>query len=685
MSVTANRLFRIAFTGAATSLLMACGVRLAINIPTYHNDTLRTGWNNSEIVLTPSNVNSSSFGLVAAALLDDQVDTQPLLISDSSVAAAYKTQNPIVFVATEGNSVFAIDSITGKILLSQKFGTPVPSSFVSCDNNGANIGIDSTPTIDSINEIMYFIAYVISADGKTASHQLHAISLLTLQDIQGSPIAISAALHLNDTNETLVNFNSNVARQRPALLLLPTPPTSPAGQATTPTLYAAFGSYCDNSAGDPRGWVFSFQLTPSGAFSGGGSVFLTNSQGGSQQHLSSVWMSGYGIAGDPNANTIFFTTGNSAGHTFNASTNLTESAVQLTNQLNFKDEFTPANVDFLNGNRWTFIVNEGSNDLDFGSGGIMLLPDQQGSTPHLAVAAGKDGRMWILNRDQMGGFETGPKGADAPTFVQIGPCWCGPSYFETTNGHFVVSSGGGVDRFGNENIPHQVQLWSVPGFTNIASATLPEDSQQDGGFFTTVSSLGTNPNTSIIWAVGRAFGDDNHVTLFAFKGNPSGQTLPLLYQQAAGFWDAPGNNSNANIVPTVGNGRVFVASDGLLEIFSVCNGTGLPACNAVTAQVQEHHLKIAASRPKYSGPEYWGTLLELTEETISITLRDGHSAKMDVRTLRREGHIPELAPGEPVHVKFKTGPNGAMLAQNVARAKGKRTWGVDRNAEIQSK
>jgi len=267
-------------------------------------------------------------------------------------------------------------------------------------------------------------------------------------------------------------------------------------------------------------------------------------------------MSGYGLALDPTGD-IYFTTGNTASGTYGSATNIAESAVRMSGALtNVVDFFTPSDHDTMD-----------SKDNDYGSGGLLVLPDQPGMFPHLAIAAGKDGRMFILNRDDMGKLAS----PDFPQNVSIGSCWCGPSYFTSSAGPRVVSSGGMPLGSGWQN---QVTTWSLtisggkPALALVASSQPLEANVQDPGFFTSVSSNGTTPNTAIIWAVGRAAGSSPyHVTLYAFNATPSGGVLPQLWSESAGTW--PNTGGNANIVPTVANGRVYVASYKELQIFGI--------------------------------------------------------------------------------------------------------------------
>jgi hypothetical protein len=194
-------------------------------------------------------------------------------------------------------------------------------------------------------------------------------------------------------------------------------------------------------------------------------------------------MSGYGVAADPSGN-IYFVTGNSdySGTTYNGVTNVPESVVKMSADLTqLLSIFTPSDEALLD-----------EYDEDLGSGGVMLLP--QYSSKPLAAAAGKEGTMYLLDQNSLGGYVKNGRNHDLAE-VSIGGCWCGPSYFAEKKTHQrIVASGGST-----------VSLWEVKGkrkprLTLLGSAGLP--SGQDPGFFTTVSSRKSGGN-AIIWALAR--------------------------------------------------------------------------------------------------------------------------------------------------------------------------------------
>jgi hypothetical protein len=499
---------------------------------TYHNNNYRTGWNSTETVLTPSNVNSSQFGLLTVVDLDDEVDAEPLLVPGVNITSGnHKGEHDVLYTVTGSNTVYAIDADAGTVLLSQNLGTPVPNPL-GCLNNGPNVGITSTPVIDTSSNTIYLIAYVEDSDGP--AYYLHALDLGSLTD-KVSPVLISASHTL--TNGTTFVFNAKYQRQRPGLL------------EANGNIYAGFGSFCDFSANVSRGWLLGWNtatLAPVLA----NQLFDIQATDPDTFFLSSIWMSGYGLAADDSGN-ILFVTGNSdwSGTTYDGITNFQESVIKVTPDLTtVVDLFTPSNWSHLD-----------ETDGDFGSGGVMILPDQSGLFPHLAVAAGKAGTMFFMDEDSLGGYS--PTQNNVLGSYEIGACWCGESYFvdPSDGAGRVVTSGGS-----------HVEVWKLltsltPKLTPVAQSSVLHTGQ-NGGFFTTVSSNGTaNP---IIWAVSRPIYKTNgYVYLYAFNPESSGRTMTTLFSAAGGYW--PNINGDSNLVPLVANGKVYVASYQQLRIFGL--------------------------------------------------------------------------------------------------------------------
>jgi hypothetical protein len=524
----------LSFAAMCALALMETGATASgqVSVTTYHYDNYHTGWNSNETVLTPANVTSSSFGLLQSVTLDDQVDGEPLVVPGVAITAgAYEgTTHDVVYVVTEGNTVYAIDVHSGTVLLDPNFGAPVPSPL-GCNNNGPNVGINSTPVIDPSSNTLYVMVYT-QQSGKQR-YYLHALDLGSLTD-KVTPQLVTASHEL--TNGTVFQFNATYQRQRPALLL------------ANGSIYAGFGSFCDFATNLSRGWLLGWTAGTLAPFP---SNQLNDQQSTSPDNffLSSIWMSGYGPSTD-DAGNVLFVTGNSdpTGTTYDGVTNIQESVVKVSSTLNgVLDLFTPDNQPTLDGQ-----------DGDFGSGGVLVIPDQPGSLPHLAVAAGKVGTMFLMNEDNLGGFS--PTKNNVLGSYSIGPCWCGPSYFVDPSdgvGRVVASGGRSVSVWRIQTSP-KVVLKKVASSPGIGGS-------QNPGFFTTISSSGTsNP---IIWALSHP-PNTAKAPIYLFAFNPeTGSKMQQLVKLKAGAW--PNVTGNSNLVPVVANGLVFVASNRQLQIFGL--------------------------------------------------------------------------------------------------------------------
>ena len=374
----------LAIFGAIAILIAAPAGAQKLAVKTYHYDNQRTGWNQQETTLTPANVGPTSFGVIAQVVLDAQVDAQPLLVPRQPITAGLTPGTyQVVYVATEGNTIYAIRASNGAVLLSRNLGTPVPMPL-NCNNNGPNVGINSTPVIDVAANALYVVAYTLISGNPT--YQLFALNLNDLTNII-APVTITASHTLSD-GITTYYFNATYERQRPGLLL------------SFGNIYAGFASFCDFSVSQSRGWLLGWNasnLAPLAA----NTLTDTQATDASSFFLSAIWMSGFGIAAAPTSGSLFFSTGNSASGTYDGVTNIQESVVKLDPTLKtVMSLFTPYDVDTLD-----------SNDEDVSAGGVLVVPTQPGLYPHLAVATSKSGTMYLLNRASLGGY-TGPT---APT------------------------------------------------------------------------------------------------------------------------------------------------------------------------------------------------------------------------------------------------------------------------------
>jgi hypothetical protein len=597
-----------------------------VMVLTHHFDQQRTGWNPSETVLTTANVNSSSFGLLRALPLDDQVDAQPLVAGG------------VVFVATENNTIYAIDAVSGNILLQTNLGPPVPQSVLpgACNSNGPNLGINSTPVIDPASQTMYVIAYTL--ENGAPVYRLHALDLSTLSDKVPS-VVVTASGTLTDG--TIYNFNAAVSRQRPALL------------AANGNIYAAFGSFCDLMANLTRGWVLGWQtgsLTPLPNNQLNNRLSAGSASGGS--FLTSIWMSGAGIAVDETGN-LFFVTSNSNSSTYDAPYNIQESLVKMSPDLTtILGLYTPTNQAALD-----------AADGDFGSGGVLIVPEQTGlPQPHLAVTAGKSGQVYVLNRDAFAGLSSPSKVVQS--FPLLG-CFCASSYFLGSDiiGRIVTSLGQNVIVYKLQSNGSRVAL--VYDSMSVALST-----DQSPGFFTTVSSNGTQAGTAIIWGVTRPT-DSNpaNVLLFAYDN----QQAALIYSAPAGTW--PTSTTNANIVPVVANGLVYVASYRQLAIFGLGGNPQGVTVGSTSGLSESEQAGLPESEQE---SRISGTVSSVTDSLITLQTRSG-VARVDATQAQQADLSVPIVVGSAVIVRGTRDPIGLFHADAILHAKASPAlWPPDR-------
>lgn len=607
-----------------------------VAVTTYHYDNFRTGWDPNETSLVPATVASAQFKLIAATPLDEQADAQPLVVPDQTISG--HGTHDVVYVATENNAVYAIDAASGAILLQKNLGSPVPQSALpgQCNNNAPNIGITGTPVIDASSSTMYVIAYTY--EQQTQVYRLHALDLSTLAD-KISPVVVAASGTLSDGSP--YTFNAAVSRQRAALLL------------ANGNVYAGFASFCDEAADQSRGWVLGWKassLTPLA----GNHLDNALAQSPDDFFLTSIWMSGYGLAASQ-AGDIYFVTGNAdySGTTFDKHLNLSESVVQLSSTLKkVRSSFTPRGKTA----GWQVLDRY---DIDFGSGGAMLLPPQAGQVSNYLVAAGKAGIIYLLNADDL---TNGQRGNNSVlNFHNMGECWCGPSYFTGPDGvGRVVTSGGNAGA-----------VWKVITGTNPRLdgefALQAIATGQDPGFFTSVSSNGTQAGTAVIWAVSRPVSDsDTSVSLYAFDGKDG----TLLTSQTAGGWPNVGGNSN--IVPVVANSRIYVAANKSLAIFGVSGGA--PAKLPDSSLAKAPRAELTANEH-----EIYGTLLKIDGTLLTVRKRDGKTIMVDFAEAQRRYRMAEPVAGRALLARGTYDKSGILLAHALQHAKNHPTlWPADR-------
>jgi hypothetical protein len=614
------------------------------DVLTYHGDNFRTGWFSSENLLTASNVNAQSFGLLQTVVLDGRIDAEPLVALQQQIDG--QGVHDVVYVATENNSVYALDAVDGSTLWQRNFGASVTDQYKDGDDNVFPVmGILGTPVIDRTFGAMYVVADVFN--GSTDSFQLHAISLSNGNDL-GTPAIIQFSTKLLDG--TTWNFDPRYHLQRAGLL------------EANGSIYVSFGSNGDIDPGISRGTLLRYSATTLKSPNGG----ITDRLGenSSTYYLSSIWQSGYAPAADA-AGDVYFSTGNSdpSRPSYSANGNRPDSMIRVSGDLRaVRGTFTTFDY---------FQLDEG--DVDVGSGGMLVLPDQPGNIPHLAIAGGKDGRAFLLNRDNLGGYTSGGPNKVVQTITQ-GSCWCGPAYFVGSDGvpRVVTGGGNGATSWKLQTSPStQLVFDSTTGSNPIHG--LPDN----GGSVPVISSNGTTAGSGVVWFVQKPATSSDHdpgtpVTLQAFAASDLSQQLVSI---PAGTW-THAVNSNANIVPTVSNGKVYVASNKQLQIFGLFS-----AASKTTAATRPPAPSTpdAVSCPPEVAPltamegtgagvhEFRGTICKVTGNQLRVTLPGQRSISFDM-TEARSHHTPLLTLGRPIKVRATIDEKGSAHAQRITHS-----------------
>jgi hypothetical protein len=497
---------------------------VGVDVHTYHNDALRTGWNANETALTASNVPTSKFGLLmnlplGGVKLDGLTFTQPLIAAGEPIPGA--GNHDLVIVGTNNDSLYAFEANTGATVWKRSFigkgVTTAGIAFTGCDNTGQQDGILSTPVIDRSTDTIYVVAATM--EPHHIHFRLHALSLATGAD-KISNVEIGGSFMGEQ-------FNPDIQFQRPALL------------EANGNIYIGFGSQCDFHINQYHGWIFAYNAS-NFARIGDANVSPTLSKSPTE-YGAGIWMSGEGISSDATGS-VYFSIGNG---TFDGTHNFGESVLRLPSNLSFTtfSFFTPSTV-----------FNDNGNDSDLGSGGVMLLPDQPLGTPHLAVVQGKDGILTLLNRDNLGGYHAG--GPDnALSELSLGSVWAAPAYWQDASGNaYVLTTGGPL-----YNVKVGVPL-AVVGHTSV---TFPSDN--GNGSTPSVSSNGTVAGSAVVWIVQRvADATKNQNILYAF--DPRNMATPL-FSASLGGW--PQNDLNPTLVPTIANGKVYVPTQNSLAVFGL--------------------------------------------------------------------------------------------------------------------
>lgn len=495
---------------------------------TISQDNLRTGWDRDEPGLAPDQVSSSDFGQQFSTTVDGQVYAQPLVVGSTLVAA------------TENNKAYGIDAATGAVNWTKSFGAPWPASAITCGDLVPNIGVTSTPVYDPASNAVYLTAKV--NDGPDVQHPnwyVHALDPATGAERTGWPVKVAGA-PVNDPGRA---FNPYTAGQRPGLLLM------------GGSVYAAFASHCDR--GPYVGYVMGVSTSTR-------KTTLWATEDSSANGMAGIWMSGGGLVSD-GPGRILFSTGNGVspapGPGNRPPGQLAESVVRLgvnsDGTMSAQDFFSPSDASVLD-----------LNDTDLGSGGPVALPEPTFGTsryPRLLVQIGKDGRLFLLNRDDLGGRSQGPGGTDKVlgTFGPYEGVWGHPAVYGGQGGYvYTIGSRGPLRAFA-----YGLSGSGVPVLANTGSST------QSFGYTSgspVVTSTGTNAGSGLVWAVASDGANGANGQLRAYDAVPVNGALRLR-------WSAPIGTASKFSVPATNGGRVYVGTrDGHVMAF------GRPANAALT-------------------------------------------------------------------------------------------------------
>jgi hypothetical protein len=531
-------------TNSADSASMTVYVTDLAGVTTYHNDLARDGVNSQEYALSPATVTTSTFGKLFSCQVDGAIYTQPLWVPGVTVNGAVHN---VVLVATQHDSLFAFDADSSPCatlwqanLIDTNHGaeageTTVPSgptgNLVGSGNGDITpeVGVTGTPVIDPATNILYVISKSVDSVGSTFYQRLHAIDVATGNEKFGNPANIGPGITFPGTGDggSTVSFSARQQNQRPGLALV------------NGTIYVAWSSHEDHLP--YYGWVVGFSasnlavanvlnVAPNVVSTSCGSIY---GQGG-------IWMGGGAPAADSN-NHLYLITGNGA---FDASSSTApnndygDSFLQLTEGLTVSSYFAPSDE-----------VSDACSDVDFGSGGsAVVLNVNSGTLKHLVVGGGKDGDLYLLNGDTMGGL--GDSNARQHFFVGGGIFSTGAFW---NNNFYIAPIGSALEDFSFD---------TSTNLFNTGAASISASTYGFPGATPSISATGTS--NGVVWAL------DN--SLYCTPQSPGCGPAVLHAYSAASLstelWnsgmvagDAAGNAVKFT-VPTVANGKVYVGTRG---------------------------------------------------------------------------------------------------------------------------
>ncbi len=523
------------------------GVTALAGVYTYHDDLARDGANPQEYALTPSNVNASSFGKLFSCTVDGAIYAQPLWVANVDINGAVHN---VVYVATEHDSLYAFDADASPCeplwqvsLIDVSHGGSGDERSVPAGTSGylvgkgygdltPEVGVTGTPVIDPATDTLYVVSKSTNAAGTVFYQRLHAIDITTGAEKPGSPVDVAASFPGTAAGGSTIAFSTQMENQRAGLVFV------------DGTVYIAWGSHED--AQPYYGWIVGY------TYNGSGFAEVSTFNSTPNAGEGGIWMGGAAPAVDEQGR-MYVLTGNGGFDADSATApdnDYGDSLLQLSPSLQVLGYFTPS--------------DEQSDQIynnDFGSGGAAVLADLPAGSPvtHLAIAGGKDGNLYVFNRDTLGGFgdsnawqqlSAGIEGnldADTPGVIwSVGAVW---------NDYYYLAGAGGP-----------LQEYQLDPSTAKLSLAVTASSPSGGFLFPggTPSISADGDANGIVWVLDnsqyctRASPGCGPAVLHAYDAT---NVATELWNSAESSGDQAGNAVKFT-VPTVANGKVYIGTRG---------------------------------------------------------------------------------------------------------------------------
>ena len=507
-------------------LLVWLALPCVAQLTTAQYGNARSGANANETVLTPQNVNAQQFGKVFSFKVDGDVYAQPLYLPQLEIPG--KGKHNVLFVATEHDSVYAFDADNDPAtplwqvsFLSPGSGiSPLAAREVQCPFIRPEVGITPTPVIDTKTGTLYVL--VRTKENGKYFQRLHALDIATGKEKFGGPQIIQAAVTAKGSSQRAVNFDPLRENPRAALLL------------ANGNVYLTWASSCD--VGEYHGWVIAYDartLKQTGVF---------NTSPDAQE--SGIWQSDSGPAADDQGN-IYAVTGNGKFDANSGGRDYGDSVIKLGHNgqnLTLKDYFTPSDQEKLN-----------ARDLDVGSDGPVLLPDQTGPHPHLLITAGKGGGVYLLDRDRLGGYQAGTNPHAVQVIELSRSCLGAPAYWNQS-----------VYIFCSNDVLRQYKLESG----RLSNDPVSKGTVQftDPGATPTISANRTQ-NGIVWWVATKTWnGSDRFAVLYA---DDATNVARELYNSEQNSGRDRAGSALRFVMPTVANGRVYIGVKGQVDVYGL--------------------------------------------------------------------------------------------------------------------